>query len=142
MAGQALAGLQQAWSPDTDPLGIGLQQAARNRQMAYAAGAGTSPVQPGPLPDPRWDAFFEATDRAAGGKPVKFGQMPSAHQMGSSLSDDPYWQLRNTQMGPSGMAPQQSPFKSSQLGAVRQYSPFSDPSTPDAVQGLYRAGRR
>lgn len=138
----AVTGLQQAWSPETDPLGIGLQQQARDRQFAYKAGLGSSPAPVGPLPDPRWDAFFQATDNAAGGAPVKFGQMPSAHQgMGPSLADDPYWQLKNAEMSPMG-TPQVSPFHSTQLGAPRSSSPFQDPSAPDPISGLQKAGPR
>lgn len=63
------------WDPQSDPLGIGLQASARQKRFELAAkglSGGGSPI--GPLPDPQWDAFFEAIGQKANGRPVRFGQ--------------------------------------------------------------------
>lgn len=60
-----------------DPLGqlIGLQ--ARAKQSREAMYAQNPMTQTGPLPDPRWDAYFQAVNEAGAGKPVNFTGGPS-----------------------------------------------------------------
>jgi hypothetical protein len=48
----------------------GLQAQARQKRFADAVANPSS--QMGPLPDPKWDAYFQAVNEAGGGKPVKF----------------------------------------------------------------------
>ncbi len=61
------------FDPSTDPLGIGVGQRARERRLRSLLETPGSPTLAGPLADPRWDAYFQAADEAAGEMPVKFG---------------------------------------------------------------------
>jgi hypothetical protein len=98
MSTSSMAGLSRAvmppsggpFDPATDPDGTALmQRAAAARQADHLSqmgldyglsgpGGGVGQVlgqavhQMGPLPDPRWDGYFEAVNEAAGGKPVSF----------------------------------------------------------------------
>lgn len=69
-----------------DRSGIGLMARARNARFLQSLQdpAGYHPA--GVLADPKWDAYFQATDEAAGGRPVKFGY---ASQPENDLSRDP-----------------------------------------------------
>lgn len=60
------------FSPQSDPLGVGLQNRARQHRFELAAAGLESPI--GPLPDPQWDAYFQAIGEAANGKPVRYAQ--------------------------------------------------------------------
>ncbi len=67
-----------------DPLGLAVKGRARERRIA-ASLQGLQPIG-GPLPDPNWDAYFQAADEAAGGMPVKFaggdyGTNPNSNQL-------------------------------------------------------------
>ena len=59
------------FDPSTDPLGIGVQQRAKDArwQRIYQ---GLNPVN-GPLPDSRWEGFDQAVSEAAHGKPTGYG---------------------------------------------------------------------
>ena len=67
-----------------DPLGLGIKGRARDTRMA-ASLQGLMPIG-GPLPDPNWDAYFQAAQESAGGKPMKFAYMPGQQ---ADLSRDP-----------------------------------------------------
>lgn len=79
----SLRGLQQAigpfdapqqsggFDPSTDPLGLDLQQRARANRFQYAL-QNPMAASAGPLPDPHWDAFFQAVNEAGGGRPVDY----------------------------------------------------------------------
>lgn len=75
----SLRGLSQAiqgpygpgFDASTDPLGIAVQQRARDRRIADMTANPMAHVL-GPLPDPRWEGYFQAVDETAGGKPVDF----------------------------------------------------------------------
>lgn len=58
------------FTSNPDPLGLGVKGRAREQRLA-ASLQGLLPVG-GPLADPNWEGFFQATDEAAGGKPIKF----------------------------------------------------------------------
>lgn len=67
------------FDPQDDPLGLGLKQRARERRMGmFSQNPALAGLQ-SPLGED-WDAFFQATDEAAGGRPVKFagGATPEA----------------------------------------------------------------
>ena len=65
-----------------DPLGqlINLQAQVRQRRFADAV-ANPATQTTGPLPDPQWDAYFEAVDQANPGKKTTFdsgGDLPNS----------------------------------------------------------------
>lgn len=68
-----------SFDPTTDPLGIAVQGRARQARFQQAV-HGVAPQ--GPLPDPRWDGYFQAAGEAGGGRNVSFD--PS----GSGLAND------------------------------------------------------
>lgn len=57
------------WSPQTDPLGLNLQQEASAKRWQDAVNGLTNPF--GPLPDPRWDSWFQAIKDKNPGKNIK-----------------------------------------------------------------------
>lgn len=59
------------FSPQDDPLGLGLQQRARDRRWKDVVNGTQQTI--GPLQDPHWDALFQAVGESAKGRPVKFG---------------------------------------------------------------------
>ena len=69
----------------------------------------------GPLHDPQWDAWFEATNQASGGKPVTFGgqvqpgqQLAGASAQPDYLTSNPTFQGRlNKDYKPTLFAPGQ-----------------------------------
>ncbi len=74
--------MDQPFNAINDPLGqlINLQAKARQRRFSEAVANPMS--QTGPLPDPQWDAYFEAVDEANPGKTTKFtggGGLPNAY---------------------------------------------------------------
>lgn len=72
------------FDPTTDPLGLGLKARARERRQSLQSLNPQNPAfMSGPLPDENWDAFFQATDEAADGKPVSFagGTAPGSNQL-------------------------------------------------------------
>lgn len=60
------------FNPQDDPLGLAVSGRARERRIANQMTGKTSTI--GPLPNPQWDAFFQAADEAAGPRHVRFGQ--------------------------------------------------------------------
>lgn len=103
------------WNPQVDPLGLNLQQKVRDRRFQAAVNGLQSPI--GPLPDPKWDAFFEAADEAGNGKPVKFGSDAGSEQ--SDVTADPQWAssvARNMPMAIDGMWNSPVHIGSQQLG--------------------------
>lgn len=58
-----------------DPLGVGVQQRAKDKHWQQVMQGLSTPF--GPLYDPKWDAYFQATEEAAGGRPVAFTGGPS-----------------------------------------------------------------
>jgi hypothetical protein len=72
------------FDPQDDPLGLGLKQRARERRMSLAAlQPQTAGYMSGPLPDENWDAYFQAVEEAANGRPVSFqgGTAPGSNQL-------------------------------------------------------------
>lgn len=77
-----------------DPMnGIGLEERARALRFQQATDGIENYDQGnimssshGPLPDPKWDAFFQAVSEAAGGKNTRFGY---ANQPEADTSRDP-----------------------------------------------------
>lgn len=67
-----------------DPLGLAVKGRAREKRIADQL-QGLNPLG-GPLVDPNWDGFFQASQEAGGGKSPKFGyaSMPE-----DDLSRDP-----------------------------------------------------
>lgn len=59
------------FDPSTDPLGIAVRQRAAQQRWQNIYN-GLNPTT-GPLPDPQWEGYFQATSEAADGKPVKWG---------------------------------------------------------------------
>ncbi len=70
-AAPSIASLQSAVGGSDDPLGIAVMQRAKQNRLQYEM-AHPESMQSGPLPDPRWDGYFQAVDEAAGGRPVDF----------------------------------------------------------------------
>lgn len=75
-----------------DPLGIAVQQRAREQRWQRML-AGQQPSM-GPLPDPRWEGFFQAVSEAGGERPVRYGYVdePSpdvARDLFSQAAADP-----------------------------------------------------
>lgn len=67
------------FDPQSDPLGLGLQARARaQRQSQMTNNPAAQAYMSGPLVDPNMDAWFQAQQEAAGGKPTKFAAGPSA----------------------------------------------------------------
>lgn len=58
------------FDPTTDPLGLGLQARARDRRWQDVVKGNVNPI--GPLPDPQWDAFFQAVKESNPGKRMVF----------------------------------------------------------------------
>jgi len=81
----------QGFTPQSDPLGIGLQTRARARKEAFQRAnpgvpTGDSVVIPG-----NWDAWFQAVDESAKGKPVKMagGASPAGSNQLTGTSVQP-----------------------------------------------------
>lgn len=98
------------FDPQADPLGIAVQQRAQQQrwQNIYK---GLNPVT-GPLPDPQWEGYFQATQEAAGDKPVKWGN-------GSPASADPYHGMDPNSPTPLSV---QALMQSHQLGTPVYYN--------------------
>lgn len=115
-----LQGLQSS-NPQNDPLGLALQGRAQAHRFQDQV-ANPNPL--GPLPDPHWDAYFQAIQEAAGGKPVDFA---------GSTSPEGSNQLTGYNTNNGTVTP----------GATEEYGPrglkLYDPSY--AVKGLQKAGR-
>lgn len=58
------------FDPNTDPLGVGLMARARQHQFEDTVANPMNHVV-GPLPDPKWDAYFEALRGVVQGRNVK-----------------------------------------------------------------------
>jgi hypothetical protein len=61
----SMTSLQSAISPD-DPLGIAVMQRAKAARFQYNL-QNPMAMTAGPLPDPRWDGFFQAVEENAPG---------------------------------------------------------------------------
>ena len=68
-----LSGLQAAWDPQSDPLGLGLQQQVQDNYWGQVAAGNPGPFNAGPTTNPQWSAWLQAVHNAAGGRPVAFG---------------------------------------------------------------------
>jgi hypothetical protein len=66
----------EQFDPASDPLGIALQQRGMDSYWADRAEHPNTPMS-GPLPDPKWQGFFQAIKEAASGRQVKFAGGPS-----------------------------------------------------------------
>lgn len=115
MDSMALGGLRAY-----DPSGIDQMTRARERRFKYQVGNPNAPI--GPLPDPRWEGYFQAVEDATGGRRARFGYWD---QPQADITRDPTWAASSAQEMPQAM----TAFpKSNQLG------------TP--IDGLRRAYRR
>ena len=94
---QPIQGLQQAFNPQDDPLGVALQQRAKatNFQNRLANPMATI----GHLFDPQWDTFFQAVSEAGGGRPVKMNM--GGYDTTPNIANDPNSTF-NTTGGPFG----------------------------------------
>lgn len=66
----------QKFDPMTDPLGVGLMARARQHRWDNTVGLNEMPLEQAAhmsntLPDPGWDAFYQALSEAGGGRPVR-----------------------------------------------------------------------
>jgi hypothetical protein len=64
--------ITKGFNPQDDPLGLAVSGRARERRLKMQMTGGGNTI--GPLPDPQWDAFFQAADEAGGGRHMRFGQ--------------------------------------------------------------------
>lgn len=61
------------FTPQDDPLGLGLKQRARAHRQSYEMLNPQNPAfMSGPLPDQDWDAFFQAVGESNPGKNIGF----------------------------------------------------------------------
>lgn len=108
------------FDPQSDPLGLGLQQRAREkRQLDQNANPAAQAYMSGPLVDPNMDAWFQALGEAGGGKQMKLaGGAPEGgtHQL-------------------AGMPAGGNPL----LGLMHSGQPQMSAPTPGAMEGLYGA---
>ena len=107
------------FNPQDDPLGLGLQSRARAHRWADSIANPMSQTL-GPLPDPMWDAYFQAVAEAAKGKKINFAGGAPSNELFSEAFNDP-----NT--GPEQLATLHS-------NQFRGESP--------SLSGLKRLGRR
>jgi hypothetical protein len=103
------------FSPQTDPLGIGLMAKAREQRFRATAAGQTSPI--GPLPDPQWEGFFQAVhDAVPAGKEVKFGMdNPTVDE---TYNDPEQFGRQERALGHLGPAPMHLMGQSRQLGTI------------------------
>lgn len=107
------------FNPQDDPLGLGLMQRARaQRQAQQTNNPAAQAYMSGPLPDQNWDAFFQASNEATGGKGLNFRGGPAPE--GSN-------QIAGTASNPM-------------MGLMNAGQPGLSAPSPQAVQGLQGAG--
>lgn len=108
------------FDPQSDPLGLGLQQRARaKRQTDQNTNPAAQAYMSGPLVDPNMDAWFQALQESAPGKNIKL--MGGAPEGGTN-------QLAGLPAGGNPL-----------MGLMQSGQPQMSAPTPGAMEGLYGA---